>query len=335
VRGAFLIAAAGGAALVATAAPLPVYAATLVLFGFAHVVVELRYVRDRFGRRIDGRLAATWFALLGGLALVRAADYAHVPIPGGRTWVELALLAALFVATALATRGTRRWIALLATGAFAALVAFVSPGVAIVALAFLHNLTPLGFLAEALRDPRLSADPALRRTRRRDFALALVAFLVVPALIVSGAAGALLASLHLSSLDGAFLGIGRAADHYSVFVPAPWRERDLAPRLFAAAVYLQCAHYFVVLHVLPRLARTEPATAAAALSRSTPARASFMGAGGAVRVGIALAVAAGAILVLAFLRDFADGRALYGIAASVHAWVEWPLFLGLLLGAVR
>ena len=334
MRGAFLIAAASGVALVATAAPLPVYAGTLVLFGFAHVVVELRYVRDRFGQQIDGRLAGTWFALLGGLAAVRAADYAHVPIPGGRTWVELALLAALFVATALATGGTRRWIALAATAAFVALVAFVSPGVAIVALAFLHNLTPLGFLAEALRDPRLTADPTLRRARRRDFALALVAFLVVPALIVSGTAGTLLAGLHLSSLDGAFLGIGRAADHYSVFVPAPWRERDLAPRLFAAAVYLQCAHYFVVLHVLPRLARVTPA-AATATPLASPARATLMGASGAVRVGIALAVAAGAVVVLAFLRDFADGRSLYGIVASVHAWVEWPLFLGLLLGAVR
>ncbi len=311
-------------ALVATAAPLPVYAATLVLFGFAHVVVELRYVRDRFGGRIDGRLVATWFALLGGLAAVRAADYAHVSIPGGRTWVELALLAALFVATALATRGTKRWIALAATGGFAALVAFVSPGVAIVVLAFLHNLTPLGFLVEALRG----------RRRASALALALVAFVVVPALIVSGNVGALLAALHVPASDGAILGIGTAANHFSVFVPAPLRELDLAPRLFAAAVYLQCAHYFAVLHVLPRLARAEPA-AAAAPSRSAPARASFMAAGGAVRVGVALAVAGGSLVALAFLRDFADGRSLYGIAASVHAWVEWPLFLGLLLGAVR
>lgn len=323
MRGAFLIAGACGAALVATAAPLPVYAATLVLLGFAHVVVELRYVRDRFGRRIDGRLAAAWFALLGALAAVRAADYAHVPIPGGRTGVELALLAALFVATALATRGAQRWIALLATAAFAALVAFVSPGVAIVALAFLHNLTPLGFLIEARRE----------RRRADAFAaagIAVAAFVVVPALIVSGASGELLAALQVPALDGAFLGIGTAADHFSVYVPAPWRELDLAPRLFAAAVYLQCAHYFAVLHVLPRLARIAPVTAAET-SRPAPARAAF----GAVRVGVALAVAGSCLVALAFLHDFADGRSLYGIAASVHAWIEWPLFLGLLLGAVR
>ena len=54
-----LLALAGCVALVATAAPLPVYAATLVLFGFSHVVVELHYVRDRFGKQIDGRLVAT------------------------------------------------------------------------------------------------------------------------------------------------------------------------------------------------------------------------------------------------------------------------------------
>jgi len=86
--------------------------------------------------------------------------------------------------------------------------------------------------------------------------------------------------------------------------------------------------------VLPRLARVTPA-AATATPLASPARATLMGASGAVRVGIALAVAAGAVVVLAFLRDFADGRSLYGIVASVHAWVEWPLFLGLLLGAVR
>lgn len=313
------------AALVATAAPLPVYATTLVLFGFAHVVVELRYVRERFGGRVDARLAGAWLALLGWLALVRAADYARLPIPGGRSVHELVLLALLLAVTAFATRGRRRWIALAATGAFAGVVLLVSPALALVALAFLHNLTPLGFLAEALRDPALEASATLRRERRRGFELALVAFLVVPALIVSGAADSILGRLQLPAADGAFLGIGTAADHFSIYVPAPWRESAIGARLFSAAVYLQCAHYFVVLHVLPRLARSGTAIAPA------PARTAF----GAVRVGVALAVVAGGIVALAFLRDFADGRALYGIAASVHAWIEWPLFLGLLLGAVR
>ena len=321
-----LIGAACLAALIATAAPLPVYAATLVLFGFAHVVVELRYVRDRFGGRVDARLAGAWFALLGWLALLRAADYARLPIPGGRSAHELALLVLLLAVTAFSTRGRRRWIALAATGAFAAIVLWVSPPLALVTLAFLHNLTPLGFLAEALRDPALEASPSLRRSRRRGFALALALFLVVPALIVAGAAEGIFARLHLPLADGAFLGIGTAADHFQVYVPAPWRERAIGARLFSAAVYLQCAHYFVVLHVLPRLAHSAPAADVAA-----PVRAAF----GAVRVGVALIVVAGGAVAIAFLRDFADGRALYGIAASLHAWIEWPLFLGLLLGAVR
>jgi hypothetical protein len=318
------------AALVATAAPLPVYAATLVLFGFAHVVVELRYVRDRFGARVDRRLAGAWLALLLGLALVRAADYARLPIPGGRAAHEIALLALLLAVTAFAARGRRRWVALVATGAFAVVATFVSPALALVTLAFLHNVTPLGFLAEALRDPRLAADPELRRQRRTGFVTALVAFLVVPALIVSGAAGALLARFHLPPINGAFLGIGSAADHFSVYVPAPLREDAIAPRLFAAAVYLQCAHYFAVLHVLPRLTCVEPVAAPGA-PLAAPARAAI----GAARLGIALCVAAGGVVVLAFLHDFAGGRALYGIAASIHAWIEWPLFLGLLLGAVK
>ena len=33
-----------------------------------------------------------------------------------------------------------------------------------------------------------------------------------------------------------------------------------------------------------------------------------------------------------FVSSFPEARALYGIAASVHAFLEWPLFLALACG---
>ncbi len=301
-------------ALVVAVAPLPAYAVTLGILGFAHVVVELRYVRARFGARIDPRLIATWVALLAALAGVRAADLAGVVLPAERVTLELTLLAALLLATALAADGARRVVAIAGTAAVASLYLTVAPATLLVTLAFLHNLTPLGFLLERFRGP----------ARRRVMAIALFAFVIVPALLAIGAAEQLFAALAITPLDGEFLGIGATADHFGSFLPRGWHARDFAPRLFVAAVYLQCAHYFVVLHVLPRLVA------------DGPGRATLQGGIAGMRptawIGGGVLFAAGVALALFFLRSFGEARALYGIASAVHAFLEWPLFLALLLG---
>jgi hypothetical protein len=148
-------------------------------------------------------------------------------------------------------------------------------------------------------------------------ALALVAFVAVPALMVGGAFEPLagfVSYVHRSgpvdgALSGLFPGLGEAADHFGVFLPGSLPESVLAPRLFAAAVYLQCAHYFVVIEVLPRLLPD------AVRATRPPFKV------------VAPLVAVGAALLAGFLRSFAEARALYGIAAAVHAFLEWPLFL--------
>jgi len=304
-----LVALALAAALAVAAAPLVVYAATLALLGWAHVVVEMRYVRDRFAGRLDRRLVVAWLALLAALAGTRVVALAGGTLPVPRTVVELVLLAALLLVTALAAAPAWRGRALLVVGGAAALLLTLPPAVALALLAIAHNGTPVAFLAERLRGDE----------RRRALLLSAICFGVVPLLLFLGAFDLLLARAGVPRWDGGFLAIGDASDHFSAFLAPAWREQPWAARLFAAAVYLQCAHYFVVLHVLPRLAAPRAPS-------PPPSRAR--------RLALpAVAVAIGGALLLAFFRDFPLARSLYGVAAAVHAWIEWPLFLAVAVGA--
>lgn len=315
--GAISVAAMATAAVV-VAVPLLVYAATLALFGFAHVVVELCYVRDRFAARISARLWIVWSALLLALVALRSLGVAGIALPFPRIAAELAVLAALLVATSLALARERRVAGVLAAATLAALLFVVHPAATLAFLAFVHNLTPLGFLAERWRGAE----------RVRALLLAAIAFVAVPCWIGFGGAECLLTQFGVAGAQdpihsgGAFLGIGEPMDHYHAFLPTEWHAVSWAPRLFAVAVYLQCAHYFVVLHVLPQMAGKS--------SLISNLRFRF-----AARAALGAAVVIGAALLVRFAQSFADGRSLYGIAAAVHAFIEWPLFLAVALGAAR
>lgn len=304
-----LVALAVATALAVAAAPLVVYAATLALFGWAHVVVEMRYVRDRFAGRLDRRMVVAWLALLAALAATRVVALAGGTLLVPRTVVELALLAALLLVTARAAPPHARSRALLVVGVAAMVLLALPPAVTLALLAIAHNVTPVGFLAERLEGEE----------RRRALLLSAVCFVGVPLLLFLGAFDSLLAKAGVPSSDGGFLAIGDASDHFSAFLAPAWRVQPWSARLFAVAVYLQCAHYFVVLHVLPRLAPPRSPS-------PPPSRAR--------RLALPAAAAAiGGALLLAFFRDFPFARSLYGVAAAVHAWIEWPLFLAVAFGA--
>ena len=68
-----------GALAVSVAAPLPTYVLTLALFGIPHVLVELRYVDERFGARLPtvGPRAAL-AVLLAALVVVTTTQAAGV-----------------------------------------------------------------------------------------------------------------------------------------------------------------------------------------------------------------------------------------------------------------
>lgn len=301
---ALAVAAALLVAALCVALPLAVYATTLAAFGLPHVLAELRYVARRFGGRWPRRAVAATLALLAAIVALRVAALTEA-LPAAFTRpVELALVAALAALTlpALWRRAPAR--ALLGGALIAAVAggAAAAPITTAVILAGLHNLTPLGFIAEAAPD------------RRRALALAALAFVALPLLIASGLPYAALAALGSLAPEWSPLPAGPLAAHLGVYLPAAAHAEPWALHAFSAFVFLQCAHYAAVLHALPRLA-----------GDPRPAR---------LRLGAALALI-GALTLAAFARDFTASRALYGVIAAVHAWIEVPVLLAALLAHPR
>lgn len=295
-------------ALSAVALPLLVYTVSLAAFGLPHVLTELRYVDARFHRRVGRGL---WLVL--GFLVMAVVGVRILAIQGGVSRdsgmaIELLLVIALAVTTlpVLMRSGPLRagvgflLVVLLGLGVA------MAPAFALVTLAFLHNLTPIGFLAEALRGA----------ARRKAMIFCGVAFLAVPAFIMTGLPYEWLASRGWVSPEATLLPAGGLDLHMHVFVPAILRDSAVAFHLFCAAVYLQCMHYAVVIHVLPRLlSRDEQKPAPTALPWSR-GRAFGM-----------VVATVGAVFFVGFCLSFGDARTVYGLFAAVHAWIEVPVLL--------
>ncbi|MEO0602134.1 MAG: hypothetical protein AAF211_11905, partial [Myxococcota bacterium] len=160
------------------------------------------------------------------------------------------------------------------------------------AVAVLHNWTPLVLVDEA-------SPPAQRRWVR---GFGLVAFGIVPLLVALGWGEAL---VHPSGLDP--FQTGPLSTHHGAYLPPELQRLGSADRLFTAIVVAQCLHYAAVLLVLPRLI-------------PRPAKGRSLWWDGTV-------VVASAGLLGLFGLDFVGARKLYGLASSVHAWIEVPVLL--------
>jgi hypothetical protein len=295
----------GGAlatAALAAIAPVWTYALSLLLFGLPHVLVELRYVDERFGARLP-RTMITWLAIgLAGIAALRLLAVGGIGSSSMRVSAEL-LLGAGLVAGTVPLLLQRRSVVLagfllfvLATGTW------LDPVTTLVTLALLHNLTPIGFLAERLRGPE----------RRWAMISCAMVFGVIPLLLLTDAAPVLWTQFSVQPEALGPFGSGSLDAQLPAFVPPPLLGTQFADHLFAAAAYLQCMHYAVVLHVLPRLAggaETQGATFAWPRPRTF-----------AVAV-----VGLGAVFSVAFANDFGGTRAVYAVFAAVHAWLEIPV----------
>lgn len=293
------------AALAATAAPLLTYGTSLALFGLAHVLVELRYVDQRFGARVQARLRGVLLLLLAGVVGARAARVSGLLDPGIAMLAEVGLAAALAAAVVPAlARGGRlpplvAGLVALALGA----ATLIAPEAALLAVAVLHNLTPLGFLAEALPRPA-----------RRPLVLASAALVGLPLLVATGLPFRALAGVGLVAPEATILPTGPLADQFSAYLPPSLHLSTWALHAFSGAVVAQCAHYGAVLHVLPRLplpAGTAPTVV------PWPAARPFL-------LGVA---ALSAALLVGFFLDFRQVRQIYGVAAALHAWIELPILL--------
>ena len=297
----------GGAAVVATAAaatlaPLWTYALSLALFGLPHVLTGLRYVDQRFGARLP-RTTVRWLALgLLGIVLLRLLSLGDLGTAPVRAISELLVGGALvaFALPLLLPRGGSpiaiTLVACLVVGALCAPIA------TLVILALLHNLTPVGFLAERVRGAQ----------RRRALLACAIVFGVVPLLIVGGAFGGLFDALALHATDSGPFTSGELDLHLPAFVPPALLTSPFAIDLFAAAAYLQCMHYAVVLHVLPKLSGGAEAPGAVI---GWPRPAVFA-------VVVALA---GITFTVSFADDFAGTRSVYAVFAALHAWLELPI----------
>jgi len=228
-------------------APIAASAVMIAAFGLPHVLYEMRYVDQRFGARTSRTALGVIGALIAVIAAARTASAAHWISGAWFMPFELGLGAALALSAAWFMR-TNRLIGAAAAGAFA-LGATFKPIETFLVWAWLHNLTPMGFVAEITQGEE-----------RRRWLLALsVPFFVVPGLVATGvfhqAAAMLVGNSFLTA--SAF---GAGDKPLLVFLPAG--SSDL--HLFSAAVVAQAMHYVAVIVMLPRLLRAKQGAGAQA-----------------------------------------------------------------------
>ncbi|TBW41415.1 hypothetical protein EYW49_01425 [Siculibacillus lacustris] len=294
----------GGCFGASVAMPLATYTLALACFGLVHVGTELRFVDLRF----SGRLYPIWrwiAPLLVAGFVARSAGLDGILEPNIAAGLELACGAGLMFACSRALR-RRQGIALVA-GATAMVGAVMAPAETMLAFAVLHNFTPLALVTEAVS----------RERRGSAFCLLAIGFVALPALIVAGWPADLLYAAGLYAPEYTILRVGGLEQHLGVYVPPALAQHDRAVDVFSAAVFTQCLHYAIVIHVLPRLL---PATPTAGFVH-WPKPPTFV---------VALSTVA-LVLIVPFWLNFSGARKLYGLAAMTHAWIEIPVLL-LMLG---
>lgn len=301
------------AALASVAWPLATYTSTLAAFGLTHVLSELRYVDLRFGRRLGRTLAWGMGAALLGIVLVRLSLLAGFMGRPVALVLELgcglALVALVLPSLLRAREGTGvvgLAVGLAVASALAAAIV-LAPAAGLLAIAVLHNLTPVGFVLEATEGAR----------RRRAAWACVLVFAVVPLVIASGGAWALLGPLDIAAPEATPLGYGPLQSAMRAYLPVGLLAPATALYLFQACVFMQCAHYVAVIGVLPRLL---PAEARGRLRWPGAQWWPWL-------------LAATVLMLIPFALDFVGARRGYGVLAAVHAWVEVPLLLLALLGA--
>ncbi len=279
-------------------APLAASVLLIALFGLPHILCELRYCDERFSARIPR--AALWAigALLVALVLMRIVQAAGL-VPAAIAVPAELTLGLLLSGTALFFMHRHRIAGALFALTFALGIVFAPIATFLIA-AWLHNLTPLGFVAEIL--------PAAER--RRALITLAIPFLLVPVLLASGLPQNLIGyeATRAPSLFGAERG------PLSSFI-APGRAFADALPLFSAAVFAQMMHYFAVIVLMPRLLSLHGRQAPAILAWPSWPR-FYAGIAVLALIGVAFYAAA-----------YGEARAWYGVAAAVHSWLELPLFL--------
>lgn len=293
--------------LLAWAVPGPLYLVSLALLGLPHVLWELAYLRSRY----SGRWPAGWLMLVGLLlgvqVILRTATWLGFFSSEALPVADLLVLLGLLVAVLAAPRSIGWRARAVALAAALVLVGVLQAGqmtLALLVLALMHNFTPVG----------LAWNLAQEDTAQRPLALRVTLVFLLPVVVVAlGVAG---------WWPQPWVGIGQdwlhAQSPFSVTVKSAGPEWSALQSAIASAMVLaQCLHYDQVLRELPaaEAKRTGHQTMPASIQR--------------------WALVASGALALYFAWAFADARQLYAVAAGLHAWLEWPVLLLVLLAPQR
>lgn len=291
-------------AVLSVAFPLFTYTFTLATFGLTHVLTELHYVNNRFSQRFVNTLRQNISVLLLLIISLRTLQVLSL-IP---TWLSIPLelscvvgLVAL-VTPILAKKDRRLGLLAIAFGVSLIVGIFWSASLTLLLFAVLHNITPIGFIAERLRG----------RQRYDALLICGLVFAIIPLIIISGIPYNFLSSIGLLALEASLFPVGGLEVNLGIFVPSHLHSQTIAIHAFSATVFLQSMHYAVVIGVLPKWENNcQPKTVYFPLSKQYQF------------INILLSI----LLFIGFTISFTDARAVYGIVAALHAWVEIPVLL--------
>ncbi|MBO9538076.1 hypothetical protein [Herbaspirillum sp.] len=282
--------------LLASWQPLLLYLVSLAIFGLPHVIWEAAFLR----RRYAAHWPRHWWWMLGAIllaqAVARTAFWMGTFSSEATQIVDLLsllMLGAVIVFAPADAGWNVRIAGLLLSGAMLWLLHNGAILEALLALAILHNFTPLA----------MAWDMARHNNGQRRLAWRVTALFVLPLLLVCGLWGMPASSTaiagHAWLLDGQ--------------LPANWGGAHRSA-LLSAIVLSQCLHYYCVIVLLPRAEKQHPAPLMPPWAR-------------AIAIGLTMLICA------YYVFDYEDARKLYAVASGMHAWVEWPVLLMALLGA--
>jgi hypothetical protein len=282
-------------------APIATFVLMISAFGLPHVIYELRYCDERFSSRTSPRLLSILGLLVGLIALGRVGNGTHWIPSDIFVPMELGLGACLALVAAWHMRA-HRWLGAAAGLAFA-VGATLFPLETFLAWAWLHNLTPVGFVAEITKGEE----------RRQWMMILFLPFVLLPGLVATGVFhDAVAAIVSLPELQGMSM-FGAGDQPLMSFLPP--ESYDL--NLFSAAVVAQSMHYVAVIVLLPRLLQARGEGRPSGALWRWPDWRSF-------------AVIVAVVSVIAFALyaiSYRDARSAYAVAAAIHAWIELPVLL--------
>lgn len=207
-------------ALVASAFPLTCYVLSLSLFGLPHIYCELSYIYDRLYPRVPRQFMGSVLLIL---VVLCACNLMAIFIPVNH-YLEIALSLAflLFVVAYIFAPSLLALACLLLFG----IAIILNPVMVFFLMAFLHNLTPWGFLKE-----------------RGASQNAILVFIVLPIAVFFLAM--------VCAQDHFYYAQATASVYLTHYIPRQYQALPWTQSLFAAAVYLQLIHYDSTIRLLP------------------------------------------------------------------------------------